>query len=111
VQAVEIARTREEIDSVELYDGLHLPAEAAAVQLTEQRTVAAADLERIDWMPARPQARVRAEREHVVGLSDCAERAPARIAGGVGGGLGIALVVEPDELFGVLHRAIIRSLA
>ena len=84
------------------------PAEVAAVQLGEQRAVAAADLERIDWMPARPQARARAEREHVVGLPDRAERAPARVAGGVGGGLGVALVVEPDQLLGVLHRAIIR---
>ena len=44
----------------------------------------------------------------MVGLADRAQRAPARVQGGVGRGLGVALLVEPDQLLGVSHRAIIR---
>ena len=55
------------------------PPKPRAVQLAQQRPVAAADLQGIDWMPARPQARAGAQREHVVGLADRPERAPARV--------------------------------
>ena len=48
-------------------------------------------------------ARARAQRDHVVGLADRAERAPARVQGRVGGRLRVGVVVEADELGGVRH--------
>ena len=51
------------------------PAEAAAVQLAEQRAIPAADLQRARGLDAC----ARAQRRHVVGLGDRAERTPARI--------------------------------
>ena len=77
------------------------PAEAAAVQLGEQCAVAAADLERAPRM----QTGARAEREHVIGLPDRAERAPARVEGRLGRIPCVALVIELDQLLGVFHRA------
>ena len=49
--------------------------EAAIVQLAEQGAVAAADLERA----ARADGATAAEREHVIGLADRPERAPAGV--------------------------------
>jgi len=67
-------------------------AEAAAVQLAQQRAVAAADLERAGW----PQARLRAQGDHVVGLADGAKCPPARVACGVGWRARVGVVVKAN---------------
>jgi hypothetical protein len=51
------------------------PAEASVMELAQKRAVAAADLERARGADLR----ARTQREHVIGLADGAERAPACI--------------------------------
>src|SRR5437588_4161855 len=71
-------------------DARQAAAESARVQLAQKRTVATADVERA----LRLQARTLTERDHVVGLADRSERAPASVGGRVRGVLGVRLLVE-----------------
>ena len=66
------------------------PAEAARAQLAQQRAVAAPHLERAGGADAS----ARAQRDHVVGLADRPQRAPARMGRGRGWVLRVGALVE-----------------
>ena len=74
-------------------DARERSAEAAAVKLGEQRPVPAADVERAPRRDARPRAQL----DHVLGLAQRAQRAPALIDRATLGVAGVAVLVEGYE--------------